>query len=211
MCKRAAARLAIPWPPVVVETARSRYEGKKLPLAKSAIKQLLPAFPELLDEVARSWRDHPLSSGSSVPRASSLNCEVMESLSLLRMPPMEPLVAAHLHGSRLSAVSFRSPSLPSKSDRFQSALTEKAYNAAALSARVLNVLSLLTAYQAELCEDFVQAQDPATWEEIPVITNMCLRNIVRGGSTLSTGQTGRGTTSWTCPLSRKGLLAPCWT
>ena len=51
-------------------------------------------------------------------------------------------------------MSSRSPSLPSKSDRFQSALTEKAYKAAALSAKALNVLSLLTAYQAELCEDF---------------------------------------------------------
>ena len=124
VCKRAAAWLAIPWPAVVAETTRSRYEGKKLPLAKSATKQLLPVFPELLDEVARSWRDHPLSSRIPVPGASSLDCEAMESLGLLRMPPMEPLVAAHLQGSRLSAVSSRSPSLPSKSDRFQSALTD---------------------------------------------------------------------------------------
>lgn len=174
VCKRAAARLGIPWPAVVAETTRSRYEGKKLPLAKSATKQLLPVFPELLEEVARSWRDRPYSSRSPVPGASSLDCEAMESLGLLRMPPMEPLVAAHLH-PQLSAVSSRSPSLPSKSDRFQSALTENAYKAAALSARALNVLSLLTAYQAELCEDVAQTQDPAAWEEIPVITDLCLR------------------------------------
>ena len=72
-------------------------------------------------------------------------------------------------------MSSRSSSLPSKSDHFQSALTEKAYKAVALSARALNVLSLLTAYQAELCKDFGQTQDPATWEEIPVITDLCLR------------------------------------
>ena len=174
VCKRAAARLAIPWPAVVAETTRSCYEGKKLPLAKSATKQILPVFPELLDEVARSWRDRPYSGRSPIPGASSLDCEAMEGLGLLRMPPMEPLVAAHLH-PQLSVVSSRSPSLPSKSDRFQSALTEKAYEAAALSARALNVLSLLTAYQAELCEDFVQTQDPVTWEEIPVITDLCLR------------------------------------
>ena len=53
VCKRAAARLAIPWPAVVAETTRSRYKGKKLPLARSATKQLLPIFPELLVEVAR--------------------------------------------------------------------------------------------------------------------------------------------------------------
>ena len=87
------------------------------------------------------------------------------------MPPMEPLVHLHL---QLSAASPQSPSLPSKSDRFQSALTEKAFKAAALSARTLNVLSLLMAYQAELCEDFGQTQDLATWVEIPVITSLCL-------------------------------------
>ena len=172
--KRAAARLAIPWPAVVAETTMSHYEGKKLPLARSVMKQLLPVFPELLVEVARSWRDRPHSSRSPIPGASSLDCEAMESLGLLRIPPMEPLVAAHLH-PRLLAVSSRSPSLPSKSDRFQSALTEKAYKAVALSTRALNVLSLLTAYQAELCEDFGQTQDPTTWEEIPVVTDMCLR------------------------------------
>ena len=96
MCKRAAARLAIPWPVVVAKTTRSHYEGKKLPLAKSATKQLLPVFPELLDEVVHSWKDRPYSSRSLIPGASSLDCEVMESLGLLRMPPMEPLVAAHL-------------------------------------------------------------------------------------------------------------------
>ena len=165
--KRTAARLAIPWPAVVAETTRSGYEGKKLPLARSATKQLLPVFPELLVEVARSWRDRLHSSRSPIPWAWSW------SLGLLRMPPMEPLVAAHVH-LRLSAVSSRSPSLPSKSDRFQSALTEKAYKAVALSARALNVLSLLMAYQAELCEDFGQTQDPAM-EEIPVVTDLCLR------------------------------------
>lgn len=43
------------------------------------------------------------------------------------------------------------------------------------TARALNILSMLTAYQAEICKDFAQTQDPATWEEIPVITDLCLR------------------------------------
>ena len=117
VCKRAAARLAIPWPALVAETTRSRYEGKKLPLAKSAMKRLLPVFPELLDEAVHSWRDRPCSSRSPIPGASSLDCEAMENLGLLRMPPMEPFVAAHLH-PQLSAVSSWSPNLPSKSCGF---------------------------------------------------------------------------------------------
>lgn len=129
VCKHTAAQLAIPWLAVVAETTSSCYEGKKLPLAKSTTKQLLPVFPELLDEMARSWKNGPYSRRSSIPRASFLDCKAMESLGVLHMPPMKPLIAAHLH-PRLSAVSSWSPSLPSKSDRFQSALTEKAYKAA---------------------------------------------------------------------------------
>lgn len=90
------------------------------------------------------------------------------------MPQMEPLDAAHLH-PQLLAMSSRSPSLPSKSDHFQSVLSEKTYKAAALLARALNVLSLLTAYQAQLCEDFAWTPDLVTWKEIPIITDMCLR------------------------------------
>ena len=174
VCKRAAERLAVPWPAVVEEAARSRYEGKKLPLARSAAKQLLPVFPELLEEVKRSWNDRPYSGRSSIPGSSSLDCEAMEGLGLLRMPPIETPVAAHLQG-RQASMSSRGAVLPSKSDRLQSALSEKAYRAAALSARALNVLSMLTAYQAELCEDLAQTQDPATLEEVAVISDLCLR------------------------------------
>lgn len=60
---------------------------------------------------------------------------------------MEPYVADHLHPKQF-ALSSRSTAFPSKVDRFQSALTERVYKAAALNARALNVLSLLTAYQA---------------------------------------------------------------
>ena len=98
----------------------------------------------------------------------------MEKLGLLHMPPMEPLVAAHLQ-PRLSSASNRSPTLPAKADRFQSAMTEQAYKAAALSVRALNVSSMLTAYQAELCEDMANKPEPAVWDEITVITDICLR------------------------------------
>lgn len=82
-------------------------------------------------------------------------------------------MAAHLQPKSL-AMSFRNPSLPSKSDRLQSALIERAYRAVTLSARALNAVSLLTAYQTELCEDYVRAREPAAWEEIPMIANLCL-------------------------------------
>ena len=40
VCKRAADKLAIPWPTVTAETAKSRYEGKRLPMAKRSARQL---------------------------------------------------------------------------------------------------------------------------------------------------------------------------
>ncbi|XP_029973330.1 uncharacterized protein LOC115407110 [Salarias fasciatus] len=173
VCKRAASRLNIPWPEAITETTRSRYEGKKFPQAARTAKQLLPVFPELLDELSSSWKDHPFSGRSSIHGASSLDCEGMEKLGILRMPPMEPLVAAHLH-PRLAA-SSRDPTLPSKADRIQSAMTERAYRAAALAVRALNVSSMLSAYQAELFEDMATKPDPAVWDEITVITDICLR------------------------------------
>nr|XP_010769141.1 PREDICTED: uncharacterized protein LOC104945202 [Notothenia coriiceps] len=174
VCQRAASRLDIPWPEMAKETSRSRYEGKTLPQAARTKRQLLPVFPEMLDEVSVSWRDRPFSNKAPIQGASSLDCDGMERLSLLRMPPMEPLVAAHLQ-PRLAPTPSRNPTLPVKADRFQSVMTERAYKATALSARALNVSSLLTAYQAELCEDLSSKPGPAVWDEIAAITDICLR------------------------------------
>ncbi|XP_010764772.1 uncharacterized protein [Notothenia coriiceps] len=119
--------------------------------------------------------------GDSAPASPCLSMDLqavcqrgMERLGLLRMPPMEPLVAAHLL-PRLARTPSRNPTLPVKADRFQSAMTERAYKAAALSDRALNISSLLTAYQAELCEDLSSKPGPAVWDEIAAITDICLR------------------------------------
>lgn len=86
---------------------------------------------------------------------------------------MEPLVAAHLY-PRLTTASSRSPTIPSKADHFQSTMTERAYKAAALAVRALNVSSMVTAYQADLCEDMATNPDLVVWEEITVIMDICL-------------------------------------
>ena len=100
MCKRAAAQLAIPWPTVIAETTRSRYQGKKLALAKSATKQLLPVFPELLDEVACSWRDGPHSSRSPISGACAL---AASKVSQFKMPKLsKPQLAPPPLPSRVS-------------------------------------------------------------------------------------------------------------
>ncbi|KAK5915482.1 hypothetical protein CesoFtcFv8_001068 [Champsocephalus esox] len=174
VCQRAAARLDIPWPEVAKETSRSRYEGKLFFQTTRTKRQLLPVFPEMLDEVSVSWRDRPFSNKAPIQGASSLDCDGMERLGLLHIPPMEPLVAAHLL-PRMGPSPSRNPTLPAKTNRFQSTMTERAYKAAALSARALNVSSMLTAYQAELCEDLSSDSGPATLDEIAAVTDICLR------------------------------------
>ncbi|KAK5918734.1 hypothetical protein CgunFtcFv8_003471 [Champsocephalus gunnari] len=49
-CQRTASRLDIPWPEMAKETSRSRYEGKHFPQTTRTKRQLLPVFPEMLDE-----------------------------------------------------------------------------------------------------------------------------------------------------------------
>ncbi|KAK5919049.1 hypothetical protein CgunFtcFv8_022977 [Champsocephalus gunnari] len=73
VCKRATARLNIPWPEMAKETSRSRYERKNVPQAARTKRQLLPVFPEMLDEVSVSWRDRPFSNKVPIPGASSLD------------------------------------------------------------------------------------------------------------------------------------------
>ncbi len=113
MCKRAAEKLNISWPTVVAETAKSRYEGKRLPRVKRAARQLLPVFPELLEELALTWKDKPFTSKLPVQGGSALDVEGMEKAGLLRMSPMEPLVAAHLHPKHAAAAN---PTLPVEHD-----------------------------------------------------------------------------------------------
>ncbi len=159
---------------MVAETAKSRYEGKRLSRAKWAAQQLLSVFQELLEELAVTWKDKPFTSKLPMQRGSALDVEGMEKAGLLRMPPMEPLVAAHLHPKNTAAAN---PTLPSKADYFQSSMTERAYKAIALSVRALNGASMLTVYQAELQDEVSTMPGQTHWEDICVITDLslCLR------------------------------------
>ena len=172
MCKRAANRLNIPWPVAQAETPSSRFDGKRLRKAKKSGKQTLPFFPELLDEIAVTWKNRPYTEKHPILGSSLLDCEGMKSHGLHHMPLVEPLVASHLQPETSTSPN---PPLPHKADRFQSSLTDKCYKAAALSARALNASALLSAYQAELEEDMTVKPDNALWEEICVVTDHVLR------------------------------------
>ncbi|KAK0130871.1 hypothetical protein N1851_034445 [Merluccius polli] len=173
-CKRAAARLDIEWPEPPAVATTSRYEGKRLPKAKASTSLLLPAFPECLEEATRSW-GKPLSAKTPVQGGSALDWAGMEEKGFSHLPPVEPLLASHLHPMQKSAMTSASPTLPSKADSFQSSLTDKGYRAMATTVKVLNASSLLLAYQAELEVDMSTSPTPTLWDELCLVTDLCLR------------------------------------
>ena len=73
VCRRAAAKLEIPWPNAPPEKTGSRYEGKSLPRVKSAERQLLPLFPECVEEATRTL-SQPFSSKSPIQGGAALEC-----------------------------------------------------------------------------------------------------------------------------------------
>ncbi|RXN30130.1 neuron navigator 3-like protein [Labeo rohita] len=88
VCKRAAAKLDIPWPvtpgdPGDPGVKRDIYDGKRLPSRLPPAKQLLPALPACIAEMKRSW-DKPFSHRVPVKGYSSLDvtyqAELLEEL-----------------------------------------------------------------------------------------------------------------------------------
>ena len=174
VCKRAAEKLGIAWPSAPPEKTGSRYEGKRLPKVKSAERQLLPLFPECLEEATRTW-PKPFSSKSPVQGGATLDCVAMEESGLSKLPPVEPLVAHHLHPSQKALMAPSAPGFPSKTDGFQSSMTDKAYKSVALGVQALNASSMLMAYQAELQDEMAGTMDRTLWDEVCVVTDLCLR------------------------------------
>lgn len=168
MCKRAAAKLNVQLPEVQAVATWFHYDGKKLPKVKKTRKQLLPIFPELLEELVVSWLNKPYRVKHPLPGSSMLHCEGMERHCLRNMPPIEPAVAAHLHPK----TSLSTPP-PSRLERTASNPALEVLQGGCAAARALNASSLLMAYQAELEEEMTASPDCGSWEEVCIITDHC--------------------------------------
>ncbi len=97
----------------------------------------------------------------------------MEDKGFSHLPLVKPLLSSHLHLTQ-STMTSAGPALPSKADCFQSSLTEKGYKAVVILVKALNVSSLLLAYQAELEDNMSTSPTPALWDELCVVTDLCL-------------------------------------
>ncbi|KAI7790222.1 putative GAG protein [Triplophysa rosa] len=174
VCKRAAAKLGLPWPAAkdAEGTVRDLYDRKRLPPAQPAARQLLPAVPACMKEMSRYW-DSPFKSKLPTKGHSMVEIQGMGELGLAGPPAVESSVVFHLHPSRRSISASSQISLPGKMDRLTAAVYQRMYKYAGQSVCSLNAITLLSAYQAEILEEMGPqldsgAPNPVLWDEICV-------------------------------------------
>ncbi|XP_029963540.1 uncharacterized protein LOC115400030 [Salarias fasciatus] len=181
VCKRAASRLGIDWPASQDDKGEERdlYDGKILPSRPVSKKQVMPVVPACMKEMKRFW-DKPFRHRVPVKGYSGLEVANSGEWGLGDPPVVEQAVASHLHPSHRSALTAAGPTLPGKMERFSASMFQKMYKSAAQSVNNLNVVTLLTAYQAELFQEMGVLLDkgspsPKIWEEMCVVTDLILR------------------------------------
>ncbi|KAI5617058.1 hypothetical protein C0J50_23311, partial [Silurus asotus] len=182
VCKRAAAKLGLAWPAAqdAEGAVRDLYDGKRLPPAQPAARQLLPAVPACMKEMSRYWAS-PFKSKLPAKGCSKLEIQGMEELGLAGPPAVEPSVAYHLHPNRRSISASSQIALPGKIERLTASIHQRMYKYAAQSVCSLNAVTLLSAYQAEILEEMGRQLDtgvpnPVLWDEICVVNDLILRS-----------------------------------
>lgn len=95
---------------------------------------------------------------------------IIKIIKRLAIPPVvEQSVAYHLHPNHRSTVTQAGLALPRKMEHFTASMYQKVYKSAAQSVKNLNVVTLLTACQAELLQEMGHLLDkgspnPSIWE-----------------------------------------------
>ncbi|KAL0153980.1 hypothetical protein M9458_050737, partial [Cirrhinus mrigala] len=141
----------------------------------AAPQRLAPFFPEVHEEISRSWRS-PYSA-----RAQAAGSRMLSSVDganrwgYTNLLPIKEAVAAHL---RPSAYGWKSaPSLPSKLCRTTIHIADKAYMAAGQAASAIHTMAVLQAFQAKMLQTldeegpdsaaFKKLRWPLTWRSGP--------------------------------------------
>ena len=179
LCRRAADKLEVEWPSPPPAQKRSRFAGFFLPPEPTAVKNVLPLFPDFVAELTSTW-NKPLSTRVTVPGSGQfMDLDGAEKAGLVNPPPMEPSLAAYLAPSHNQGVG--SPAaLPSKPCRFSAAQLEKIYRAQAGTARALSSVTMLQTYQAMCLAEIGSLMPPDNplaplLDEVRVATDYMLR------------------------------------
>ncbi len=136
---------------------------------------LVPFFPEVHEEVTRSWKA-PFSARNR-PSASSVltTLDGGAAQGYVEVPPVERAIAMQLCPQ--GAAAWRgNPRLPSRACKFSSALTAKAYGAAGQAASALHAMALLQVHQAKALKQLHEGDaDPGVLQELRTATDLALR------------------------------------
>ncbi len=126
----------------------------------------VPFFPEVHEEVTRSWRA-PFSARNR-PGASSIltTLDVGAAQGYVEISPVERAIAMQLC-QQGAAVWRGNPHLPSRACKFSSALMAKAYSAAGQAAFALHAMALLQVHQAKALKQLHEGgADPGVMQEL---------------------------------------------
>ncbi|KAI2644503.1 Spindle and kinetochore-associated protein 1 [Labeo rohita] len=154
---RAVAKLNISWPAEEELTPqRSKLDERFLRSKNPPPRRSLPFFPDLHDEISRSWA-RPFSARLFVPASDYYgNVVGLDERAYKAMPRVEQTLASYL--SPGEALSLKAPTLPSKPLRSTSALLGKGYTSAGQAGACLHTMSLLQAYQADLLKELADGE-----------------------------------------------------
>ncbi len=135
----------------------------------------VPFFPEVHEEVTKSWRA-PFSARNR-PSASSVltTLDGGAAQGYVEIPPVERAIAMQLCPQ--GAAAWRgNPRLPSRACKFSSTLTAKAYGAAGQAASALHAMALLQVHQAKALKQLHEGgADPGVLQELRTATDLALR------------------------------------
>lgn len=136
----------------------------------------LPFFPDLHQEVSRSWKQPFSARITNAAAADFATVSDMANHGYTMMPPVEETLAEHLAPSSAAAWKSR-PLLPSKACRVTSSLVGKSYMAAGQAAASLHSMAVLQAYQAELLKELDEGEGitPEAVKELRRATDLALR------------------------------------
>ncbi len=135
----------------------------------------VPFFPEVHEEVTRSWRA-PFSARNRLSASSVLTTlDGGVAQGYVEVPPVERAIAMQLCPQ--GGAAWRgNPRLPSRACKFSSALMAKAYGAAGQAASALHAMALLQVHQAKALKQLHEGDaDPGVLQELRTATDLALR------------------------------------
>ncbi len=170
----AVEELGLEWSPPE-EPSRSRLDELFLPgHRQDPCQRASPFFPEVHDEITRSWRA-PYSSRLRASSSSALtSVDGAEEKGYGSLPPLDESVAAHLCPPM--AIGWKAKAAhPSKPCRMTSALAGRAYSSAGQAASALHSMAVLQVFQEKLLRSIDESSlNPAAFKELRSATDLAL-------------------------------------